>query len=57
MVEFWRAGGSETAASLQAACEIEAEGWDGVPVVRRVTSAVNASNSSTGIAPGMGSRR
>src|SRR5580658_3546605 len=29
MIEFWRAGGSETTASMDAARSIEAEGWDG----------------------------
>jgi 5,10-methylenetetrahydromethanopterin reductase len=29
MIEFWRAGGSETTASMDAARSVEAEGWDG----------------------------
>jgi 5,10-methylenetetrahydromethanopterin reductase len=29
MIEFWRAGGSETTASTDAARSVEAEGWDG----------------------------
>jgi 5,10-methylenetetrahydromethanopterin reductase len=29
MIEFWRAGGSETTASIDAARAVEAEGWDG----------------------------
>jgi 5,10-methylenetetrahydromethanopterin reductase len=29
MIEFWRAGGSESTASMDAARKVEAEGWDG----------------------------
>jgi len=29
MIEFWKAGGSETTASMDAARSVEAEGWDG----------------------------
>ena len=29
MVEFWRAGGSMSATSMEAARKVEAEGWDG----------------------------
>jgi 5,10-methylenetetrahydromethanopterin reductase len=29
MIEFWRAGGSETTATMDAARSVEAEGWDG----------------------------
>ena len=29
MIEFWKAGGSETTASMDAARNVEAEGWDG----------------------------
>jgi len=29
MIEFWRAGGSETTASMDAARSVEADGWDG----------------------------
>ena len=29
MVEFWRAGGSESATTMEAARKIEADGWDG----------------------------
>ncbi len=29
MIEFWRAGGSETGATIEEAQRIEAEGWDG----------------------------
>src|SRR5580658_9565926 len=29
MIEFWKAGGSETTASMDAARSVEADGWDG----------------------------